>query len=120
MFMFQPKEKVLCLSCSKLTYVVCEDSQVYQINLEKSEKQFQLMDILLDKDINIVSYSNVRKQVIFASLYHKNSSEDKFYFYSMNDYSLVERKIILPRDTAVLNIFTGGGNGTFFQLGFYF
>ena len=116
--LFEPKEKVICILDNTkfgVMYAVCEGSVVYNL----SKQNPFMIECLLDKKINHVSFDPQKKLPIFSSLYNKNKKDDKIYYLKQKGDDVEELVIdIIPSDVRVINISSSCGTGVFFHLGF--
>jgi hypothetical protein len=78
-----------------------------------------VIDCLLDKNINHVSFDPKSQLPIFSSLYNKNKEDDKIYLYRRKENKIEEIIVdIIPSDCRIINIFSSGGKATLIHLGF--
>ena len=104
-------------------FAICEGSVVYDLYplfFNSGNGDAIIIDCLLDKNINHISFCFPTKRTIFASLHNKNKEDDKFFI--LKDGNQLEEFVIdiVPCDARVINITSSCGFATYFHLGLFF
>ena len=105
--MHRSEEKIVCISANdNLFSVVCEGSIVYQFSSEEKFSKQVKIDFFKYKKINHVCHS--ASNLVFASLFNQNKSEDVIYQFDKNsNYNKVEIDSFV-RDNRIMNVYSGG------------